>query len=132
MVSLGDTENCGCFGELIALSPLESVAKNLILLLMAAILYKKSRFQKRAPKTVMILSFFFLVIPWVQLPIQVFDLFVFNDPEKELFDFRIRVCKVKGRCFSSRLNAVVYIGLKSDAIPINPYHRGVDLSQVLV
>ena len=61
MVSLGDTENGGCFGELIALSPLESVAKNLILLLMAAILYKKSRFQKRAPKTVMILSFFFLV-----------------------------------------------------------------------
>ena len=79
MVSLGDTENCGCLGELIALSPLESVAKNLILLLMAAILYKKSRFQKRAPKTVMILSFFFLVIPWVQLPIQDYDSFVFND-----------------------------------------------------
>lgn len=79
MVGLGDTENCGCFGELIALSPLESIAKNLILLLMAVILYKKSRFQKRAPKTVMILSFFFLVIPWVQLPIQDYDSFVFND-----------------------------------------------------
>ena len=47
MVSLGDTENGGCFGELIALSPLESVAKNLILLLMAAILYKKSRFHDK-------------------------------------------------------------------------------------
>ena len=37
---LNDSQNCGCFGEMIKMSPLESIIKNVVLMLMLVILFK--------------------------------------------------------------------------------------------
>jgi thiol-disulfide isomerase/thioredoxin len=38
---LGEKENCGCFGELLEMSPLESILKNIILGIFSVILFKQ-------------------------------------------------------------------------------------------
>ena len=38
--SLGDTENCGCFGEMISMTPEQSIIKNLVMLSVAFVIYK--------------------------------------------------------------------------------------------
>ena len=38
--SLGDTENCGCFGEMISMTPEQSIIKNLVMLAVAFVIYK--------------------------------------------------------------------------------------------
>jgi len=37
---LGEKENCGCFGELLEMSPLESIIKNIVLVIISIILFK--------------------------------------------------------------------------------------------
>ena len=37
---LRDTQNCGCFGEMIKMSPIESIIKNIVLIILLFILYK--------------------------------------------------------------------------------------------
>jgi hypothetical protein len=39
-IVLKDTQNCGCFGEMIKLSPLESIIKNIVLIGLLIVLYK--------------------------------------------------------------------------------------------
>jgi len=39
---LGDSENCGCFGDLIPMTPLEALIKNIITLVILYFIYKKS------------------------------------------------------------------------------------------
>lgn len=39
-VILGDKENCGCFGDLIKMSPLESILKNIIIAAISVVLYR--------------------------------------------------------------------------------------------
>ncbi|MEK9603741.1 MAG: MauE/DoxX family redox-associated membrane protein [Flavobacteriaceae bacterium] len=38
--SIGDTENCGCFGEMISMTPEQSILKNLVMLAVAFAVYK--------------------------------------------------------------------------------------------
>jgi thiol-disulfide isomerase/thioredoxin len=40
-IFLGDSENCGCFGELIPMSPLQALIKNVITIVVLGYLYKK-------------------------------------------------------------------------------------------
>ena len=40
--AIGDTENCGCFGEMISMSPAESIAKNALMLAVSGWLWIKS------------------------------------------------------------------------------------------
>jgi uncharacterized membrane protein YphA (DoxX/SURF4 family) len=40
--AIGDNENCGCFGEMIAMSPAESIAKNILMLAVSVYLWTKS------------------------------------------------------------------------------------------
>ena len=45
----GDTENCGCFGDLIPMTPLaEALIKNIITLVILAVIYKKSKMLERS------------------------------------------------------------------------------------
>ena len=67
-IILGDKENCGCFGELIKMTPVESIYKNVIFLVIAVFLYKKVKSKKTKkilPVTITILSFLlvFLIVP---------------------------------------------------------------------
>lgn len=41
-IFLGDSENCGCFGELIPMSPLQALIKNIITLVVLGYLYKNT------------------------------------------------------------------------------------------
>ena len=38
----GDSENCGCFGDLIPMTPLEALIKNIVTLIILAFIYKSS------------------------------------------------------------------------------------------
>ena len=38
--SIGDNENCGCFGEMISMTPEQSIIKNLVMLAVAFVIYK--------------------------------------------------------------------------------------------
>ena len=38
--SIGDTENCGCFGEMISMTPEQSILKNLVMLAVALVIYR--------------------------------------------------------------------------------------------
>jgi len=65
---LGDKENCGCFGEMIHMTPVESIYKNVIFLILAVVFYKivESKKQKKVlPFTITILAFLlvFLIVP---------------------------------------------------------------------
>jgi hypothetical protein len=39
---LKESQNCGCFGAVLQMSPVESIIKNIILLIIAAVLYKRT------------------------------------------------------------------------------------------
>ena len=41
-IFLGDSENCGCFGELIPMTPIQALIKNIITLAVLGYLYKKT------------------------------------------------------------------------------------------
>lgn len=67
--SIGDTENCGCFGEMIAMTPVESIIKNIVLLGIGILLYLKAPKRK---KGFLFLGTVFLIIisiQWLLLPI---------------------------------------------------------------
>jgi hypothetical protein len=66
--SIGNTENCGCFGEMISMTPEESIVKNSALMLLAFWVYIKSSIDKHNPRlllcTLLIPSmWFFLPMP---------------------------------------------------------------------
>ena len=49
LVFIGDTSNCGCFGEMIAMSPLESLGKNGVLLVINGFLLRyKYKFGRKS------------------------------------------------------------------------------------
>jgi len=49
LVFIGDTSNCGCFGEMIAMSPLESLGKNGVLLVINGLLLRyKYKFGRKS------------------------------------------------------------------------------------
>ena len=41
--AIGDTENCGCFGEMISMTPEQSILKNLVMLAVAFVVYKTAQ-----------------------------------------------------------------------------------------
>mgnify|MGYP000296157333 CR=1 FL=1 len=65
----GDNENCGCFGEMISMTPEESILKNIVMIAISIFLYKKS-----SEKTIhfgipLVLSIVIISSTWVYLPI---------------------------------------------------------------
>ena len=55
----GDSENCGCFGDLIPMTPLEALIKNLITLVILVFIYKKSKDVRGEIKNLIL--FFFII-----------------------------------------------------------------------
>ncbi|MDP2039109.1 MAG: hypothetical protein Q8L04_17145, partial [Ignavibacteria bacterium] len=65
---LGEKDNCGCFGEMLKLSPVESIFKNIVLMIPAVVLEKLIKEEKKTiwiPTAVLIFSIavVFLVSP---------------------------------------------------------------------
>ncbi len=60
------TENCGCFGELIKMTPKESLAKNVFLLIVISLLWLKSQtVDQKQKKPILLISFAIIPIIYV-------------------------------------------------------------------
>ena len=66
---IGDNENCGCFGEMISMTPEESILKNIVMIAISIFLYKKSSEKTIHIGIPLILSFVIISSTWVYLPI---------------------------------------------------------------
>lgn len=59
----GDQGNCGCFGELVKMSPVESIIKNIITIIIAVVLFVKIKTEKKnkiIPIGIVVVSFLFV------------------------------------------------------------------------
>ncbi|MCH2655772.1 MAG: hypothetical protein MKZ61_05010 [Flavobacteriales bacterium] len=66
--AIGDNENCGCFGEMISMSPAESIAKNILMLAVSVWLWIKSS-SKATNQTILFGGAMIIITSmWVFLP----------------------------------------------------------------
>ena len=80
-VILGNDENCGCFGEMIKMSPLESILKNIGTLIIIFILYKISKkytLKKKSYFLALGVASFIIALQFFLLPIKNNDSFPFS------------------------------------------------------
>lgn len=59
--AIGDTENCGCFGEMISMSPKESILKNIFLLILNGVIILLNKKDYKTNKSVLYLISFFSI-----------------------------------------------------------------------
>jgi len=76
--AIGDTENCGCFGEMISMSPAESILKNLAMLAVAVFVWVKSTNERTNKRALYITSLLVIGSMWWWLPISNAADFPFN------------------------------------------------------
>ena len=70
-IFLGDSENCGCFGELIPMSPLQALIKNIITLGVLGYLYKNTADDKNNNCSKLSIQFLsILLLMFALLPVQ--------------------------------------------------------------
>ena len=70
-IFLGDSENCGCFGELIPMSPIQALFKNIITLGVLGYLYKNTPFDKGNSCSNLSIQFLsILLLMFALLPVQ--------------------------------------------------------------
>ena len=72
----GDTENCGCFGDLIPMTPLQAFIKNIITLVILYFIYKKSEVKKS--------NFSYLVILFLSITTIMFGFLPISNQTKTL------------------------------------------------
>lgn len=66
----GDTGNCGCFGEMIQMSPEESILKNLFLMGLTGFLFIKAKEKKRRRLTLLFVPLCITSLVFVLLPLK--------------------------------------------------------------
>jgi hypothetical protein len=70
-IFLGDSENCGCFGELIPMSPLQALIKNITTIGFLAYLYKNTEVNKKNSCSKLSIQFLsILLLMFALLPVQ--------------------------------------------------------------
>lgn len=63
LITIGNNDNCGCFGEIIKMSPIESLIKNILIFIPVIIIYIKSEsLQKNFYVPILIAVFSFVVV----------------------------------------------------------------------
>jgi len=76
--SIGDTENCGCFGEMISMTPEQSILKNLVMLAVAFAIYKTAE-SRTIPKIIPLgLTTATILSMWLFLPMPNHEDFAFD------------------------------------------------------
>jgi len=65
----GDSENCGCFGDLIPMTPIEALIKNIITLVILAVIYKKSKDVRVSFSKLVILFLAICTVMFTALPV---------------------------------------------------------------
>jgi len=67
--STGDTDNCGCFGEMISMTPEQSIIKNIIMLAIALVVFKTVETKKIKKTIPVVFSAISIISMWIILPI---------------------------------------------------------------
>jgi len=65
----GGSENCGCFGDLIPMTPLEALLKNIVTLFILFYIYKKMKMKKGSMSVLAILFLTILTLMFALLPV---------------------------------------------------------------
>ena len=76
--SIGDTENCGCFGEMISMTPEQSIIKNIIMLAIAIAVFKTAETKKIKKIIPVVFSAVTIISMWIILPIPNHNEFPFD------------------------------------------------------
>ena len=76
--SLGDTENCGCFGEMISMTPEQSIIKNLVMLSVAFVIYKTAQTKSISKKLPIGITGVTILSMWLLLPMPNYEDFPFE------------------------------------------------------
>ena len=70
-IFLGDSENCGCFGELIPMSPLQALIKNIITIAVLVFLYRNTEVNEKNSCSKLSIQFLsILLLMFALLPVQ--------------------------------------------------------------
>ncbi len=67
---LGEKENCGCFGTVVEMSPVESIIKNLVLIILAIVLFKLIKEEKKNFILPSVLTIASVVLVFVVTPVK--------------------------------------------------------------
>ncbi|MCL4549248.1 MAG: hypothetical protein M1495_11845 [Bacteroidetes bacterium] len=86
---LKDAQNCGCFGELIKMSPVESIIKNVIFIVLIVILYGKTKKEKSNFLIPVMIAVFSFAAVFVAAPIK--DLKEFRFKSYSYFERKGRI-----------------------------------------
>ena len=76
--SIGDTDNCGCFGEMISMTPEQSIIKNIIMLTIALAVFKTAETKKIKKIIPVVFSAITIISMWIILPIPNHNEFPFD------------------------------------------------------
>ena len=76
--SIGDTDNCGCFGEMISMTPEQSIIKNIIMLSIAIVVFKTAETKKIKKTIPVVFSAVTIISMWIILPIPNHNEFPFD------------------------------------------------------
>ena len=76
--SIGDTDNCGCFGEMISMTPEQSIFKNIIMLAIALAVFKTAETKKIKKTIPVVFSAVTIISMWIILPIPNHNAFPFD------------------------------------------------------
>ncbi len=70
---LGDTNNCGCFGEMIKMSPLEAILKNIVLIIIGIFVFLQSKTKLEKLYIPTIILFISVGIVFIVAPIKSYE-----------------------------------------------------------
>ena len=76
--SLGDSENCGCFGEMISMTPEQSIIKNLVMLAVAFVIYKTAQTKSISKNIPIGITGVTILSMWLLLPMPNYEDFPFE------------------------------------------------------
>ena len=76
--SIGDTDNCGCFGEMISMTPEQSIIKNIIMLAISLAVFKTAETKKIKKTIPVVFSAVTIISMWIILPIPNHNEFPFD------------------------------------------------------
>ncbi len=76
---IGDTENCGCFGEMISMTPEQSILKNLVMLAVAFVIFKTAKSQNVSKVIPLVFTGATILSMWLFLPMPKHEDFHFEN-----------------------------------------------------
>lgn len=93
IVKNGNDGNCGCFGTMIVMTPLESIIKNLLMIpiVIFILVANKKEFKFKTPVFIAVLTILSIVTPFVLYPVDDLESHVNTNSEKVDYEFPVNL-----------------------------------------